>query len=278
MGDKIESWFTLPGRLALVILSEFRDKLDQDHKDVFVKAMSIGCYVSTLFIFLLKSSKTMEFLATYTYLSVFNTVTKAPIVHTKNWVTATGDLIVLLIMSVIIFISACMIMAMFVSYIAKLLIGGLTKVFKKDSERYTALIFLLIMLYIAIPVLMNIHWGSVGKITHNSSTPSSSINSGYILAICGLVLDVGGGILLARSVLRQKPSELSTQSGAYLGSNPHTVKNGIGASIEAKFAISLLVSGFFGQFTGTLVQGATNLQVSHKWTWIIGTILMVLSQ
>lgn len=83
-----------------------------------------------------------------------------------------------------------------------------------------------------------------------------SINIGYLISSSGLISDIGGSLLLAKSVFMRSPLDIQSEGGTYFGSNVHIMRAAFLSKIEARFAVPLLSIGFLSQLHRRINQKA----------------------
>jgi hypothetical protein len=76
------------------------------------------------------------------------------------------------------------------------------------------------------------------------------------IAAFGLALDIAGAILLAKGFMLKRIDAIVRESGSYYGYNAHLRNSLVEQTVEARFGIVFLVSGFFCQAAPYMVRSS----------------------
>ena len=89
------------------------------------------------------------------------------------------------------------------------------------------------------------------------------------LSRMGVIADVVGAVLIARSVFFKRNKDIFNTSGAFLGYSKPKTFDGIVAKREALAGCAFLVAGFTMQFFGTFYQSSRQLLYIDIWFAIV---------
>lgn len=101
-----------------------------------------------------------------------------------------------------------------------------------------------------------------------------SINIGYLLSSAGLISDIGGALLLAKSVMMRSSKDIRKEGGTYFGSNVWIMRSAFLSKIEAQFAVPLLVLGFIGQLVGGYTESFQWATIEHGIEWTVALVVL----
>lgn len=93
----------------------------------------------------------------------------------------------------------------------------------------------------------------------------------------GIIADVVGAVLIARSVFFKRNKDIFNTSGAFLGYSKPKTFDGIVAKREALAGCVFLVTGFTMQFFGTFYQSSRQLLYIDIWFAIACLLLGIVT-